>query len=97
MKIAKIVLAGTVAFVIAGSAALAQQARTGVVTEIDRIHDTIAIRPAQDGTVGANGAAAEVFKVQAASALEDVHAGDRVSFSASEAGGARTITKLQRQ
>jgi Cu/Ag efflux protein CusF len=97
MKIAKVVLAGIAAFGIVGSAAWAQQARTGIVTEIDRIHDTIAIRPAQDGTVGANGAAAEVFKVQAASALEEVHAGDRVSFSATEAGGAKTITKLQRQ
>ncbi len=98
MKIAKIVLAGTAAFVIVGSAALAQQARTGIVTEIDRIHGTIAIRPAQNGTVGANGpAAAEVFKVQDASALEDVHAGDGVSFSATEAGGKKTITKLQRQ
>ena len=97
MKIAKIVLAGTAAFVIAGSAALAQQARTGIVTEIDRIHGTIAIRQAQSGTVGANGGAAEAFKVQNGSALEDVHAGDQVSFSATEAGGMKTITKLQRQ
>jgi Cu/Ag efflux protein CusF len=98
MKIAKIVLAGTAAFFIVGSAALAQQAGTGVVTEIDRIHGTISIRQTPGGTVGANGGtAAEIFKVQDSAVLEDVHAGDQVSFSAAEAGGKKTITKLQRQ
>ena len=43
MKIAKIILAGTVTLSIIGSAALAQQARTGTVTKIDRIHGTVAI------------------------------------------------------
>jgi Cu/Ag efflux protein CusF len=98
MKIAKILSAGIAALAIASSPALAQQALTGTITGINRINDTIAIRQTQSGTVGANtGAAAEEFKVQKGQSLEDLHAGDRVSFSATETGGTRTITKLQKQ
>jgi Cu/Ag efflux protein CusF len=100
MKIAKILSAGTAtAIIIISSAALAQQALTGMITGINRINDTIAIKQTQSGTVGANtGGAAEEFKVQKGQSLEDLHAGDRVSFSVTtETGGARTITKLQKQ
>ena len=98
MKIAKILSAGIAALIITSAAALAQQALTGTITGINRLNDTIAIRQTQSGTVGANtGGAAEEFKVQKGQSLEDLHAGDRVTFSVTEAGGARTITKLQRQ
>ena len=98
MKIAKIILAGTAALTIISSAALAQQALTGTVTKIDRIHGTIAIQRTQSGTVGANtSGAAEEFKAQGGLALDAVHAGDKVTFSATEAGGIKTITKLQKQ
>jgi Cu/Ag efflux protein CusF len=98
MKIAKIVLAGTAALTIVSSAALAQQALTGMVTKIDRINSTIAIQQTQGGTIGANtGGAAEEFKVKDGSSLDALHAGDKVSFSATEAGGVKTITKLQKQ
>jgi Cu/Ag efflux protein CusF len=80
------------------SAALAQQTTAGTVTKIDRVSGTIAIRQAQDGTIGANtGGAAEEFKVKDAPLLDAVHAGDRVSFSVTENGGVKTITKLQKQ
>jgi Cu/Ag efflux protein CusF len=98
MKIAKILSAGAIALAIVSSAALAQQAVTGTITGINRLNGTIAIQRTQSGTVGANtGGAAEDFKVQAGLSLEDLHAGDKVSFSASETGGTRTITKLQKQ
>jgi hypothetical protein len=98
MKIVKIVLAGTVVLTIAGSAALAQQALTGILTKIDRIHGIVAIQQTQSGTVGANiSGAAEEFKVQDGLALDDVHAGDRVSYSTTEAGGIKTVTKLGKQ
>ena len=98
MKIAKITLAGTTALTIIGSAAFAQQALTGTVTQVDRINRTVAIRQTQSGTVGANtGGAAEVFKAQDGLSLETLHAGDKVSFSATETGGVKTITKLQNQ
>jgi Cu/Ag efflux protein CusF len=98
MKIAKIILAGAAVLSLIGSAALAQQALTGTVTGIDRINRTVAIRQTQSGTVGANtGGAAEEFKVQNGLSLDDVHAGDKVSFSASETGGVKTITKFQTQ
>jgi Cu/Ag efflux protein CusF len=77
---------------------LAQQALTGTVTKVDRINGTVAIRQTQSGTVGANtGGAAEDFKAQDGLSLDAVHAGDRVTFSATEAGGIKTITKLQKQ
>lgn len=98
MKIVKIVLAGTVVLTIAGSSALAQQALTGVLTKIDRIHGVVAIQRTQSGTVGANtGGATEEFKVQDGVALDDVHVGDRVSYSATEASGIKTVTKLGKQ
>jgi Cu/Ag efflux protein CusF len=98
MKIAKIILAGAAALIVINSGASAQQALTGTVTEIDRIHGTIAIQRTQSGTVGANTSrAAEEFKAQDGLALDAVHAGDKVTFSATEAGGIKTITKLQKQ
>jgi Cu/Ag efflux protein CusF len=98
MNIAKIILAGIAALAIISSAALAQQALTGTVTKVDRIHGVVAIRQTQSGTVGANtGGAAEEFKAQDGLSLDTVHAGDRITFSATEAGGIRTITKLQKQ
>ncbi len=98
MKIAKIILAGTAGLAIISSAALAQQALSGTVTKVDRINGTVAIKQAQSGTVGANtGAAAEEFKAQDGLSLDAVHAGDKVTFSATEAGGTKTITKLQKQ
>jgi Cu/Ag efflux protein CusF len=98
MKIAKIILAGTAVLSIIGSAALAQQAVSGTVTQIDRINRIVAIRQTQSGTVGANtGGAAEEFKAQEGLSLDSLHAGDKVTFSASETGGTKTITKVQAQ
>jgi Cu/Ag efflux protein CusF len=98
MKIATIILAGAAALAIVGSAALAEQPLTGKITKLDRINSTVAIQQTQTGTVGANtGGAAEEFKVQDASSLDKLHAGDTVTYSATETGGAKTITKLQKQ
>jgi len=103
MKTAKIVLATAAALTAFGSVALAQQTitGTGTVTRIDRISGTIAIQsstqPTQSGTVGANtSGTGNEFKLQGAS-LETLHAGDKVTFSATEAGGTRTITKIEKQ
>jgi Cu/Ag efflux protein CusF len=98
MKIAKIIMAGTAALTIISSAAVAQQALTGTVTQVDRINRTIAIQQMQSGTIGANtGGAAEEFKAQNGLSLDALHAGDKVTFSATETGGIKTITKLQKQ
>jgi Cu/Ag efflux protein CusF len=99
MKIAMIILAGTAAAVIS-SAGLAQEALTGTVTKINRINGTIAIQQTQGDTTGAKnntGGAAEEFKAKDGVSLDAVHAGDKVTFSATEAGGVKTITKLQKQ
>ena len=98
MKLATIMIAGTTALTIFGSAALAQEAQTGTVTRIDRVNGTVAIQQAPSGTVGAGGGgAAEEFKVQNAASLDAVHAGDRVNFSATGTGATKTITKLERR
>ena len=99
MRMAKTTLAGCAILAVVGSAALAQQAITakGMITKIDRTTGTIAIQRTQEGTVGANsGGAAEEFKLQGAS-LDAWHAGDKVSFTATEAGGSKTITKIEKQ
>jgi len=90
-------MASALAIGMGASAAMAQQTSEGTVTTINRLSGTVAIRQTQNGTVGASSAAAEEFKVQDASLLEPLHAGDRVSFSVSEGGGRKTITRLQRQ
>ena len=98
MKIARIVSAGAVALFVLSSAVLAQQAKTGTVTGINRLSNTIAIRQGQDGTVGANtGGAAEEFKVGSGVSLDNLHAGDKVSFSLSGSDETKTITKIDRQ
>ena len=83
------------------SAAYAEDDMTGMVTQINRLNSTIAIQPMQKGTVGASvGSAAgpiEEFKAKDAAMLDSVHAGDRVTFTTTDAGGAKTLTKLQRQ
>ena len=97
MKMAKIILAGSAALTLASSACFAQQTLTGTITAIDRISGTIAIKQTQSGTVGANtSGAAEEFKLQSGK-LNELHAGDKVTFSASETGGAKTITKIDKQ
>lgn len=99
MKTANIVLAGTVVLTtIISPAALAQQALTGTIVKIDRINGAIAIQGEQSGTVGANtGGAAEEFKAQDRASLDAVHVGDKVTFSVTETGGMKTVTKLQKQ
>ena len=67
MKIAGMIMAAIATLSIAGTSALAQQPRTGMVTRIDRISGTISIRDLPDGTTGANtGAATEEFKIRTA-------------------------------
>ncbi len=95
MKIGRIILAGMAA-TLTLSVAVAQQPATGTVTKIDRIHGTIAIQRTQSGTVGANAGAAEEFKARDAALLNDVHAGDKITFFATEAGAVKTITKLEK-
>jgi hypothetical protein len=98
MKIEKIILAGTTALTLVGSAALAEQPLAGRITQLNRLNSTVAIQQTQSGTVGANsGGAAEEFKVKDGVSLEALHAGDRVTFSVTETGGVKTITKLEKQ
>jgi len=90
------------AFAFIGSAALAQSpaqdAKTGMITQINRLNGTIAIQQTQDGTVGAgsSGGGVKQYKVPVAS-LEALHAGDQVSFSATQSGGVDTITKIEKK
>ena len=106
MKTTSIMLAGLAALTLVSTAS-AQEAMTGTVTRIDRIDGTIAIqpqKPAQSGTVGANtgggktdGPAEEIKTKVQGNLLNTLHAGDRVKFSLTEAGGTRTISNVERQ
>ena len=98
MKLANIVIAGTASLILITSSAFAQQTLTGTVMRIDRLNGTVSIQQTPTGTVGAGGsAAAEQFKVQSGISLEALHAGDKVNFSATGTGDAKTITKLDRK
>jgi Cu/Ag efflux protein CusF len=98
MKIAKIILASATAVALISSGALAQQSLTGSITKVDEANGKITIQQTQSGTVGANsGGAAEDFKVQDGLLFNAVQAGDKVVFTATEIGGVKTITKLEKQ
>ena len=98
MKRTKLVLAGAITLILAGSAALAQDDLTGQVTQVNRLNNTVAIRPIQNGTVGANTAGTEQqFKVKDGVSLEDLHAGNRITYSVTETGGTKTLTKFKKQ
>ncbi|MCK1393771.1 copper-binding protein [Bradyrhizobium sp. 1] len=98
---------GTARFIYTGAAALSILATsafaddmTGMVTRIDRLNSTISIQQTQKGTVGggAGGAGAlQQYKAKDAAMLDAVHAGDRVTYSATSADGTGTLTKLQKQ
>ncbi|MBR0715012.1 copper-binding protein [Bradyrhizobium liaoningense] len=93
----QLIFAGAAAMGMLASSAFAADDMTGMVTRIDRLNSTISIQQMQSGTVGASGGGAvQEFKAKDAGMLEPVHVGDRVSYSATEAGGTKTITKLQK-
>ena len=62
---------------------------------MDRINRTVAIQ--KTGASGANTGGSEEFTAQNDLSLDTVHAGDKVTFSAAETSGIKTITKLQKQ
>jgi Cu/Ag efflux protein CusF len=95
MGTARILLAGFAAASLFMSVASAEQSMSGTITKIDRLNGTVAIQQTQSGTVGANTGGATEFKVQDAGALENVHAGDKVTFTTGD--DAKTVTKLQKQ
>jgi Cu/Ag efflux protein CusF len=96
MKTAKIVLAAAGALACISSAALAQQA--GSITKVDEPNGKITIQQTQSGTVGANsGSSADEFKVQDGLLFNALQPGDKVVFTATDIGGVKTITKLQKQ
>ncbi|WP_426434618.1 copper-binding protein [Bradyrhizobium genosp. P] len=97
MRAAKIALTSLAAASLVTSAAFAQQSASGMVTKIDRLTGTIAIQQTQTGTVGAAGGAVQEYKVPKAQSLEELHAGDKVTFTATDSGGGKTIDKLERQ
>jgi Copper binding periplasmic protein CusF len=100
MKIAKLILAGTAALSLTTSGALAQQdkpEKTAQVTQINRLNNTISVRQVQSGTVGSNAnTPEEMFKVKEGLSLEDLHAGNRITYSTTEAGGTKTITSFKK-
>jgi Cu/Ag efflux protein CusF len=97
MGTARILLASAAAISVLASTAFAEDNLVGTITRINRINNTIAIRETPGGTVGndSEGLVRE-FKAKDSGMLEDVHAGDQVSFSTTGNDEARTITKLEK-
>ena len=91
MKIATILLAGTLVLSV-GGAARADDSQTGLVTQLNRLTNTISIKRVQTGTVGANTGGAENFKVKDGLSTDNLHAGDRISFQAADKDGVKTLT-----
>ncbi len=97
MRTAKFFLAGATAIPVLMSTAYAQQTLTGTIITLDRLTGTITIQQTQGGTVGVStGGATDEYKVQDRPQLENWHAGDKVTFTVSKGGGAKTITKLEK-
>jgi hypothetical protein len=97
MKLANLIVAGAMLATMP-SIALAQQSSEGTVSMINRLSGTIAIKQTQSGTVGASGGGTTEQQFNApADMLDSVHAGDSVKFTVNDAGGKKTITKIERQ
>ena len=98
MKLTKMILAGAT-IAMTGFSALAQQAVTGSVIKIDEPNGKITIQETQTGTTGSNtgGGAAAEFKVQDGLLFNALQPGDRVTFTATDIGGVKTITNLKKQ
>ncbi|MGJ4881701.1 MULTISPECIES: copper-binding protein [unclassified Bradyrhizobium] len=97
MRAVGITLATVALFAGTWPALAAEQDTAGMVTGINRLNGTIAIKRVPNGTVGANTAgAAQEFKIKDNAMIENIHAGDRVTFSTSDAA-TPTIVKLDRQ
>jgi Cu/Ag efflux protein CusF len=89
----------TAVFIVLSSTAFAQQTMTsGTVTKVDEPNGTIRIQYGQPGTVGGTSAdTSEDFKVKDGLLFNALQAGDKVQFSAEQAEGAKTITKIEKR
>jgi Cu/Ag efflux protein CusF len=99
MGTAKFIRAGAAAITMLVSPAFADD-MTGMVTSINRLNSTISIQQTQKGTVGGSAGGAgtlQQYKAKDAAMLDAVHAGDRVTYTATDADGTSTLTKLQKQ
>ncbi|QAU45753.1 copper-binding protein [Bradyrhizobium guangzhouense] len=99
MGTARFILASAAAITVLTTSAFADD-MTGMVTSINRLNNTISIQEMQKGTVGgsAGGAGAlQQYKAKDAAMLDAVHAGDRVTYTATDMDGSSTLTKLQKQ
>jgi Cu/Ag efflux protein CusF len=98
MKAAKAIFAGATLALLICSGAIAQQSMTGTITRVDEASGKVAIQQAQGGTVGSSsGGAAEEFKVQDGLVFNAIKPGDKVTFTVTESGGVKTITRLEKQ
>ncbi len=96
MKAAKAILASAALTILLPSA-FAQQDQSGMITRINRLNGTMAIQVTQAGTVGANnGGSLKEFNVKDGHMLDNLHAGDRVTFSATGSGEMKTITQIKK-
>jgi Cu/Ag efflux protein CusF len=92
MKITSILLAGTLVLGVS-VAARADDSQTGLVTQLNRLTNTVSIKRVQNGTVGANTTGdAEQFKVKDGLATDKLHAGDKISFQSADKNGVKTLT-----
>jgi Cu/Ag efflux protein CusF len=98
MKTAKAIFASAALVLLTCSAAIAQQSMTGTISKVDEASGKVAIQQSQGGTVGASsGATGEEFKVQDGLVFNAIKPGDKVSFTVTDVGGVKTITKLEKQ
>ena len=98
MNYAKAIFAAAALVLLTCSGAIAQQSMTGTISKVDEAAGKIAIQQTQGGTVGgSSGGAAEEFKVQDGLLFNAVKPGDKVTFTVTDSGGVKTITKLEKQ
>ena len=85
------------AFALAASNASAQEMR-GSIKKVDELNGSITVQRISEGTVGASSAAvSDNFAVQDGLLFNALREGDKVSFTAQEINGVKTITKLKKE
>jgi Cu(I)/Ag(I) efflux system periplasmic protein CusF len=83
----------TAAALTLGATATLAQSTAGEVTKIDKAQQKITLRHGPIASLDMP-AMTMVFKVQDATALESLKAGDKVMFDVEKIGGQYTVTKL---
>ena len=95
-KLIRMMLAASLAAIVAPTAAIAQNAISGEVKKIDEGAGKITLKHGAAKSLGMDEPMTMVYRVKDPAMLQQVKVGDKVEFEAEEAASGYTVTKMQK-